>query len=88
MPLPNQKPKRDPSPIYIARIWQLGNSVVFPLGKLLRDAIGARINQKVLIRVHPPYVTFRLVDPDELIPVGGFTTGELPPVWPRSDANA
>jgi hypothetical protein len=37
----------------------------------------------VLIRVHKPYVTFRLIDPDELLPVGSFTQSELPPAWPR-----
>lgn len=74
---------REPSPIYVARIWKQGSATVFPLCKLACKLLGATPGQKVLIRVHKPYVTFRLIDPDELIPVGGFTSGELPPSWPR-----
>jgi hypothetical protein len=85
MPLP--KPKQDPSPVYLARVWKQGNCVVFPLTKLIQKALGIHINQKLLIRVHPPYITFRLVDPDELIPVGAFTQAELPPQWPRANEN-
>ena len=73
----------EPSPIYIARVWKQHNSTVFPLCKLACKLLGVTPGQKVLIRVHPPYVTFRLVDPDELLPVDGFTQQELPPIWPR-----
>jgi hypothetical protein len=73
----------EPSPIYVARVWKQGAATVFPLCKLACRLLGVTPGQKVLIRVHPPYVTFRLIDPDELIPVGGFTQAELPPAWPR-----
>jgi len=83
VPMDNSQRKTDPSPIYVARVWKQGSATVFPLCKLACRLLGVTPGQKVLIRVHPPYVTFRLVDPDELIPVGGFTQQELPPAWPR-----
>jgi len=74
---------RELSPIYLARIWKQGTNCVFPLPKLLLKLLGARPGQKVIIRVHSPYVTFRVLHPDDVIPVGAFTTAELPPAVPR-----
>ena len=82
-PMVRDRKPTDPSPIYVARVWKQGSSTVFPLCKLACRLLGVTPGQKVLIRVHPPYITFRLINPDELIPVGGFTQQELPPAWPR-----
>ena len=78
----NSKPVAE-CPCYIARLWKQGSATVFPVHKLILKLLGVAPRQKVLIRVHPAYVTFRVVHPDEVIPVGAFTMGELPPVWPK-----
>jgi hypothetical protein len=70
-------------PLYAARVWQMGKSVVFPLYKAVLDAIGAKAGDLVLVRVHPPYVTFRIAQPDKAVPASSFTSRELPPKSPR-----
>lgn len=67
--------------LFAGRIWRMGKSVVFPLPKLLMNALGARPNDLVMCRVHPPYVTFRVANPDTIIPVEQFGSEELPPSW-------
>jgi hypothetical protein len=56
-------------PVYAARVWKMGKSVVFPLYRDVMDAIGAEPGSLILIKVHPPYVTFRVVRVGEDIPV-------------------
>jgi hypothetical protein len=65
-------------PLYVVKIWRMGSSVVFPLYKLLLDAIHAGAGDLLLIRVHPPYVTFKVAHPELMIPVERFTREELP----------
>lgn len=69
-------------PLYAARIWQMGKSVVFPLYAAVMEAIGAKAGDLVLVRVHPPYVTFRVANPKGAVPTEGFDPAELPPLWP------
>lgn len=76
-------PTDQPHPLYAARVWQMGKSVVFPLYKAVLDAIGAKAGDLVLVRVHPPYVTFRIAQPDKAVPAASFTSRELPPASPR-----
>jgi antitoxin component of MazEF toxin-antitoxin module len=71
-------------PLYVSKIWKIGNSVGFPLYKALLKAIHANIGDMLLVRVHPPYVTFRVAHPDQLVPVERFTEEELPPDWPNA----
>jgi hypothetical protein len=47
----------------------MGKSVVFPLYKDARDAVGITVGSLVLIKIHPPYITFRAIRPGEDIPV-------------------
>jgi hypothetical protein len=47
----------------------MGKSVVFPLYKDVMNAIGAEPGSLILVKVHPPYVSFRVVRPGEDIPV-------------------
>jgi len=67
-----------PQGLFVARVWKLGASTVFPLYKLLCEAIQIRKGDTLLVRVHPPYVTFRKFDAEELIPAEAFTVDELP----------
>ena len=72
-----------PHPLYAARIWQMGKSVVFPLYKAALEAIGAKPGDLVLVRVHPPYITFRIAHPDRAVPVSTFHPDDLPPEHAR-----
>lgn len=60
---------RDFFPVYAARVWKMGKSVVFPLFKDVMTAVGAVPGSLLLVKVHPPYVTFRVVRPGEDVPV-------------------
>jgi hypothetical protein len=76
-------------PLYAARIWQMGKSVVFPLYKAVMESIGAEPGDLVLVRVHGPYVTFRVAKPERVVPVDNLTAKELPPgSIPRSNMPA
>lgn len=66
-------------PLYAARIWSMGKSSVFPVCRELMAALNASEGDLVLVRVHLPYVTFRLAVTDRSIPVDSFTPAELPP---------
>jgi hypothetical protein len=68
-------------PLFAARIWKMGSSVVFPLAKMLMDALEARPGDLVLIRVHLPYITFRIANPEKNFPLPSFTAEELPPSY-------
>ncbi len=68
--------------LYAARVWRSGNSIVFPLFKSIREAIGAHPDDLLIIRVHPPYITLRRADPNLIVPLDELTTADLPPAWP------
>jgi antitoxin component of MazEF toxin-antitoxin module len=68
-------------PLFAARIWRMGASVVFPLAKMLMQALDAKPGDLVLVRVHLPYVTFRIANPDLTLPVPRFRPEELPPSY-------
>lgn len=68
--------------LFTGRIWRMGASIVFPLPKALREAISARPGELIIMRVHPPYVTFRVAQPGAIIPVDRFEPEDLPPAWP------
>lgn len=68
-------------PLFAARIWRMGSSVVFPLAKMLMQALDAQPGDLVLVRVHLPYVTFRIANPDLTLPVPRFRPEELPPSY-------
>jgi hypothetical protein len=70
-------------PLFAARIWRMGASVVFPLAKMLMQALDAKPGDLVLVRVHLPYVTFRIANPDLSLPVPQFRPEELPPSYPQ-----
>lgn len=71
-------------PLYSARIWKMGNSIVFPLYKAVMEALGAKVGDLLLVRVHLPYVTFRLAVPDRILPTDNFEPAELPPTLPAA----
>jgi hypothetical protein len=56
----------------------MGSSVVFPLYQLLLKAIHAGPGDLLLVRVHPPYVTFKVAHPELLIPAETFERVDLP----------
>jgi hypothetical protein len=77
-----------PQPLYLVKIWRMGNSICFPLYKALLQAIHASPDDLLLIRVHPPFVTFRVAHPDSLMPTERFTVEDLPPTWPSKVPDA
>lgn len=65
----------------------MGKSVCFPLQKLLREALGVKPDDLLIMRVHGPYVTFRIAQPEAVIPVERFEREDLPPSWLGKDDN-
>ena len=70
-------------PLYLVKIWRMGSSVVFPLYKALLEALHATPDDLLIIRVHPPYVTFRVAHPEQIMPVERFEEADLPTSWPK-----
>jgi hypothetical protein len=77
----NQLREPELHPLYAARLWRMGKSLVFPLYEAVITALGAKPGDLVLVRVHLPYVTFRIAHPDLTMPIPRFTPGELPPSY-------
>lgn len=75
----NEYRTRIPRSSYAVPVWKSGTSVVIPLYKLLLHALGIRVGDLLLVRVHPPFATFRVLDPHDLIPVEQFTAEDFPP---------
>lgn len=68
-------------PLYAVRLWSQGKQLIFPLYVALIDAIQAKAGDLLLVRVHLPYVTFRIANPDLTLPVPRFSDHELPPTY-------
>jgi hypothetical protein len=68
-------------PLYAARLWSHGKQLIFPLYVAIQEALNARPGDLVLVRVHLPFVTFRIANPDLTMPVPRFTGEELPPTY-------
>lgn len=66
-------------PLYAGRLWKMGTSVVFPIYKSVMAALGAKEGSLVLVRVHPPYATFRVIPPNEAVDLKNMDLSELPP---------
>lgn len=83
----NQQGQRE-YPLYVLRVWQWGNSVVFPLYKPVLKALGAVPGDMLIGRIHVPYLTVRLARPERAIPIDNFGPEVLPPSWPGKEDNA
>lgn len=68
-------------PLYAVRLWRMGRQLVFPLYVAMVDALQAKPGDLVLVRVHLPFVTFRIANPDLSLPVPRFQPWELPPTY-------
>lgn len=67
--------------LYACRLWTMGKQLVFPLYTSIIAALGARSGDLVLVRVHLPFVTFRIANPDLTMPVPRFNNDDLPPTY-------
>lgn len=67
--------------LYAMRLWRMGKQLVFPLYSSIIAAMGARAGDLILVRVHLPFVTFRIANPDLTMPVPRFNHDELPPSY-------
>jgi hypothetical protein len=68
-------------PLYAARLWRMGKSVVFPLYATVCEALRARPEDLMLVWVHPPFITLRLADLGSTKPIDHFTQDELVASW-------
>jgi hypothetical protein len=68
--------------------WRVGNGVVFPLYKVVRTALNWHPGTLLIARVHVPYLTLRLAQPERIIPLDNFGPEVLPPSWPGKEDNA
>jgi hypothetical protein len=75
-------------PLYTIMPWQMGNGVVFPLYKVVRETLGWRPGQLLIARIHVPYMTLRVAQPERAIPLDSFGPEVLPPSWPGKEDNA
>lgn len=67
--------------LYAARLWSHGKQLIFPLYTSIIEALQARPGDLVLVRVHLPFVTFRIANPDLTMPVPWFNHEDLPPSY-------
>jgi hypothetical protein len=68
-------------PLFACRLYAHGRQLVFPLYTMLVQAIGATPGDLVLVRVHLPFVTFRIANPDLALPIMRFDHDQLPPTY-------
>jgi len=68
-------------PLYAARLWRMGKSVVFPLFTAVSDALRIKPEDLLLVWVHPPFITLRLADLGNMRPIDHFTQDELIESW-------
>lgn len=68
-------------PLYACRLWTMGKQLVFPLYTAIIKALDARAGDLILVRVHLPYVTFRIAQPDLSMPIPRFEGCDLPPSY-------
>lgn len=76
-------------PLYVVKLWSMGKRRVFPVYDVLLEALDFDIdnpNELLIIRVHPPYCTFRVAKPERLFPLDQMNLSDLPPVWPKVPA--
>lgn len=88
MALGNHAGEKRLYPLYTVMTWKLGNGVVFPLHKVVLATLGWHPGDLLIARVHAPYMTIRLAQPERVIPIDTFGPEVLPPSWPGKDDNA
>lgn len=59
----------------------MGKQLVFPLYTSIIEHLGAHAGDLLLVRVHLPYVTFRIANPDLAMPIPQFDECDLPPSY-------
>lgn len=74
-------PRQALHPLYACRLWRMGKQLVFPLYTSIIEHLQAHAGDLVLVRVHLPYVTFRIAVPDITMPIPRFEECDLPPSY-------
>lgn len=72
-------------PLYVIKPWRASGQVVFPIYSVVLQAIDfdqRNGGELLIVRVHEPWVTFRVARPDKLFPLPDVRFEELLPVWP------
>lgn len=59
----------------------MGKQLVFPLYTSIIEHLDAHAGDLLLVRVHLPYVTFRIARPDVNMPIPQFDECDLPPSY-------
>lgn len=72
-------------PLYAQRVWENGSGLCFALPKGLCAQIGLAVGDVVVVRVHPPFASLRVLRKEIAVPVEGFTAEELPPANLRDE---
>lgn len=67
--------------LYACRLWAQGKQLIFPLYNAIVTALQAKAGDLILVRVHLPYVTFRIANPDLTMPIPRFSPEQLPPSY-------
>ena len=70
--------------LYATRLWRWGSSWCIPFPRPLREAMGWRPGDLVLMRPHLPYITMRVARPETAVPDGAMDPELMPPAWPRA----
>lgn len=66
-------------PLYAARLYLHGQQLIFPLYRSIVSTLEAKPGDLVLVRVHLPYVTFRIAHASLAMPIEHFDREQLPP---------
>lgn len=72
-------------PLYVLRPWKTGEHIMLPLYRPVLRILGYDFqndNELLIIRVHPPFVTFRVAHPPQIFPLTDVELAAMPPAWP------
>lgn len=72
-------------PIYTSKLAKGGNAVVMYVDREIREALGLKPGDMVMMRLSPPYVILRKAIPEREIPMTDISRAMLPPSWPGRD---
>ena len=72
------------SVLAIARVRRTGNSTVFVLPKIVREAMGLCVGDTICMRVHLPYATFCKWPPAYVPTIAEIPAEDRPPLDARS----
>lgn len=74
-----------PRPLYVVKPWRMQNRLLLPLYDVVLESLHFDLDKPdelLICRLHAPYLTIRVAQPEKLFPLNAFDLRALPPTWP------